>query len=363
MAAAYDKPLIGIVVPVYRVKEAYLRQCVNSLVQQTYARLQIVLVDDGSPDGCGALCEQLSQGDARISVVHHAVNQGLPAARNTGIRSLDAACGWVTFVDDDDWLDPDACERFVQHAASWTQQPDIAIVSGYRNYPEAEVMSAPAYANETWFMTREEIEALQLRSLRYVTRSFPAGAINLDSACWRFISYRFLMEHELRFTDIPYREDGLFFLHSTQQARRIVYLYEPMYHYRATASSMVNMYRPHADQEHLLYLQELERFVRAAHPSPAFCSAVAYAALLSMEICITQQFFHPENHDGLLQKHRACRRYFAQAPYDRAFRSIRLRELRRSHRLKALLIRLRLYGLLPLLRDAYLLLRRRRDYE
>ena len=97
-----DLPLISVVVPVYRV-EKYLDHCIQSIVAQTYSNLEILLVDDGSPDGSGAICDRWAQKDARIRVFHKE-NAGAGAARNT---ALDAAKGdLIAFVDSDDYLHP-----------------------------------------------------------------------------------------------------------------------------------------------------------------------------------------------------------------------------------------------------------------
>ena len=91
-------PLISVIVPVYKV-EAYLPACVDSILAQTFSDFELILVDDGSPDACGAICDSYAHMDSRIRVVHQK-NGGLSAARNAG---LDAAIGkYVTFVDSDD---------------------------------------------------------------------------------------------------------------------------------------------------------------------------------------------------------------------------------------------------------------------
>lgn len=104
--------LFSIIVPVYNV-ENYLRRCVDSLIHQTYKNLEIILVDDGSPDNCPAICDEYAQKDSRIRVIHKE-NGGLSDARNKG---LDAATGdYVLFVDSDDYIEPDACEKFLRYA-------------------------------------------------------------------------------------------------------------------------------------------------------------------------------------------------------------------------------------------------------
>lgn len=97
---------ISVIVPVYKT-EKYLRKCVGSITAQTYDELEIILVDDGSPDRSGAICDELAKADSRIKVIHK-TNGGLSSARNVGI---DAATGdYLGFVDSDDWIEPEMFE-------------------------------------------------------------------------------------------------------------------------------------------------------------------------------------------------------------------------------------------------------------
>ena len=98
--------LVSIIVPCYNV-EAYLPKCVNSILEQTYKKIEIILVDDGSPDNCGKICDEYAKKDERIKVIHKE-NGGLVSARNAG---YDVATGdWMMYVDGDDWLDADCCQ-------------------------------------------------------------------------------------------------------------------------------------------------------------------------------------------------------------------------------------------------------------
>ena len=115
-----SKPLVSIIVPVYQVKD-YIDECVESLLRQTYTNLEILLVDDGSTDGSGAICDEYARRDNRIRVIHQE-NQGLSAARNAG---LDRATGeYVAFVDSDDAVLPDFIETLYDLAERY--QADIA---------------------------------------------------------------------------------------------------------------------------------------------------------------------------------------------------------------------------------------------
>ena len=102
--------LVSVIVPIYKV-EPYLEKCVDSILAQTYTDLEVILVDDGSPDGCGAICDRYAAQDARVHVIHKG-NGGLSSARNAG---LDAATGeYVMFTDGDDWIEPDMVSVLVQ---------------------------------------------------------------------------------------------------------------------------------------------------------------------------------------------------------------------------------------------------------
>lgn len=97
---------ISVIVPVYRV-ESYLPRCLDSILAQSYSNLEVILVDDGSPDQSGEICDEYARRDKRIRVIHQ-INQGVSAARNAGLAV--ATGEWIGFVDGDDWIDPEMYE-------------------------------------------------------------------------------------------------------------------------------------------------------------------------------------------------------------------------------------------------------------
>ena len=98
---------ISVIVPVYKV-EQFLSRCVDSILAQTYPDFEVILVDDGSPDNCGEICDGYARTDSRIHVIHQE-NGGLSAARNSGIDWTfeNSDSRWLAFVDSDDWVHPD----------------------------------------------------------------------------------------------------------------------------------------------------------------------------------------------------------------------------------------------------------------
>ena len=130
MTKASKEPLISLIVPVYKVEE-YLDKCVESIVNQTYKNLEIILVDDGSPDNCPKMCDEWAKKDKRIKVIHKE-NGGLSDARNTGI---DIAKGeYITFIDSDDYIEYNYVDFLYKNLDE--NKADISMGKQYVRYPE-----------------------------------------------------------------------------------------------------------------------------------------------------------------------------------------------------------------------------------
>jgi len=130
------KPLISVIIPVYNV-EPYLRQCLDSVVSQTYDNLSIILVDDGSTDGSGRICDEYALNDPRITVFH-TENRGLSAARNKGLDNINCESAYVSFIDSDDWVEID----FIQKMYETAEQHNADIVSCCYMYEPEKRLSA-----------------------------------------------------------------------------------------------------------------------------------------------------------------------------------------------------------------------------
>ena len=108
-------PKVSIIVPVYKV-EKYLRKCIDSIINQTLKDIEIILVDDGSPDNCGKICDEYAAKDTRIKVIHKE-NGGLSSARNAGMEVAEGE--YIGFVDSDDWIESD------MYMTLWQKAKDI----------------------------------------------------------------------------------------------------------------------------------------------------------------------------------------------------------------------------------------------
>lgn len=181
------EPLISIIVPVYKV-EPYLRRCLDSIAGQTYKNLDIILVDDGSPDHCGAICDEYAEKDRRITVLHQE-NAGVAAARNAGLAA--ASGDWLGWVDPDDDIEPDMYEYLLTHALACGA--DMA-VCGMRTMVNGR-------ADKDWAPAQEKTEVLDREQAvgQYLSGELHYGCVNK-------LSRRPLWEG-LRFPDYRMAED------------------------------------------------------------------------------------------------------------------------------------------------------------
>ena len=133
--------LLSVIVPIYKV-EPYIRQCIGSLINQTYQNIEIILVDDGSPDSCPAICDEFALKNKNIRVIHKP-NGGLVSARKAGFA---ASCGqYISFVDGDDYIDPDMYEIMLSHIIQYdADAASCGMVRENENAPDEEWGSADA---------------------------------------------------------------------------------------------------------------------------------------------------------------------------------------------------------------------------
>ena len=205
---------VTILIPVYNV-EAYLPQCLDSILCQTYRDLQVVLIDDGSKDNTLAVAQEYARKDSRIEV-YHQENQGVATTRNNLLKKIKG--DYVLFVDSDDWIEPDMVEFLVRKATD----------------NNAEVAMCGMVVNDTP-VKKEYTESLL--SQEECVRAFLFHNELRGSLCNKLVATSLL--HNVWFhCGISYGEDALFCWHFFQNAQRIVMTDRQLYHYRMNDSSI-----------------------------------------------------------------------------------------------------------------------------
>lgn len=213
------QPLISVIVPVYKVEE-YLDQCVSSIVNQTYQNLEILLVDDGSPDGCPAMCDRWAEKDSRIKVIHKE-NGGLSDARNAGLKI--ATGEYVAFVDSDDMISDDMLESL--YNALYDTKADIAecdYVCFEDNLPHSKDCTNTQI---TIFSAEEALKMLLEKH-------------DLYCVVWNKL-YRRQLFNNLSFATGKLHEDVFFTYQAFGKSKSVVKINQQMYYYRQRKDSIM----------------------------------------------------------------------------------------------------------------------------
>lgn len=218
-----NKPLISVVIPIYNV-EQYLNACIDSVVNQTYSNLEIILVEDGSPDNCPEICDEYAKLDNRIKVIHQK-NGGLSAARNAGI---DFAHGvFLTFIDSDDFVTSNYVELLYKGIVEFEADISIASFCTFTKEDELKIQS-----NESPFAEKTKEECFK----RY-------GAFNAElsmpfiSACNKL--YKRDLFSSIRFPIGKLYEDAFSTYKLLDNAKKIVFTSTYLYFYRLNPQSIL----------------------------------------------------------------------------------------------------------------------------
>lgn len=218
-----NPPVISVIVPIYKA-EPYLRRCVNSIRNQTYTNLEIILVDDGSPDKCGEICDSFAKEDSRIRVFHKE-NGGQSSARNLGLDNMTGE--YVGFVDSDDWIEADMYQRL--YALSHIHDAQIVCCGIQKDYPNGrKTYFNPNYPVENDVKIYTTMEALE-ESLSNCRITYSPCDKLYDSDVFQTI----------RMTEGKIYEDMEMIPKCIEKAETVVYDPHPYYHYNLTEHSTI----------------------------------------------------------------------------------------------------------------------------
>ena len=240
-------PQISVVVPVFKA-EAFLSECVTSILAQTYTDFELLLVDDGSPDRCPELCEELAANDPRIRVFHQS-NQGQSAARNHALRH--ASGEWVCFVDSDDAIHPQMLESLYRE----TQRNDAAIVGCHRY----EASSIPADFNHPHHSVFKQFQIDENSLLDLYQTDNPA----YWCVCGKLIRKEIVTR--IPMTEGRFYEDNAVMCQWLLEAKRVCLTEDKMYFYRINPEGTTKSTFSIKKTDYLWALQEQLRFYRRVH--------------------------------------------------------------------------------------------------
>ena len=320
---------ITIVIPVYKV-EPYLRQCLDSVVNQTYRNLEIILIDDGSPDRCGEICDEYAANDPRIRVIHKS-NEGLAAARNDGIK---AATGqWIAFVDSDDWCAPDYYEKLI--TAMDGQETDIFWAGGGLREYESGSKTIVSVGQRFYYDDKKSLDHLMAQCLRF-------------GPPWdKLFRTEFLRENGLLF-DVNDRanEDVWFNFAAHDLARRAGGCTAIGYHWRMVQTSITQGYNPEKPAICYRLIEKCNRYMQNRAPSEEIRHALEARCFTQLMTSFKCAWFNPLNENSAAQIKAEISEACDWPYYKQAINSKSNEGLTWKQRVVKYLLRKRWYGLL-----------------
>ncbi|OXN00091.1 family 2 glycosyl transferase [Bifidobacterium vansinderenii] len=245
------RPLVSVIVPIYKV-ERYLDECVSGIVNQTYRNLEIILVDDGSPDACPRMCDEWAARDGRIRVIHKP-NGGLSDARNAGLAQATGDC--IYFVDSDDTVEPNLVERaldtmreyeadLVMFKFDTISENDKPLLSDYKHNDFDEIM----------VLTPQEAIKAQVKA-------------EIDGYFWSFMATaNIYKDHDFSFPVGRKIEDLARICNVIGEATLIVRIPEVLYHYRLRGGSIMGSWTPQLSIDWSKAADDREEYIVSRYP-------------------------------------------------------------------------------------------------
>jgi glycosyltransferase involved in cell wall biosynthesis len=305
--------MVSIIIPVYNA-ERFLSRCVDSVLAQTQTDIQLILVDDGSVDKSGRICDTYAEKDGRVQVIHQK-NAGVSAARNAG---LDAAKGeYICFVDADDTLEPNMLAYTT--TAAFTNGADLVLFDPFVHEQGSNTVSVDSmfFFEKSIGVKKDDITPECLR--------FMAGTV------WRVLYKRELLEkNELRFdTSLPLSEDRMFNIMAMGCCEKLYYLREPLYHYWINSNSAVRKYRENMLQIVLNTHRSLSRVVER-YWGAEYLQIYEKVNLVDGALLCVYNAFAIENTRTLRQKYQEVKRVVNEPAIRQAYSKLNQRTLRQQ---------------------------------
>lgn len=272
-------PKISIIVPVYNV-EKYLDKCVKSLINQTLDAIEIILVDDGSPDGCPVLCDAYASQDKRVKVIHKK-NGGLSSARNTGLEVISGE--YFMFVDSDDWLDLETCEVAYNYASQ--HNADCLMFTYTKEFGSHSIVNH-TFSQDCFVWGKPEIQANFHRRLFGLIEKELARPQDADLivSAWAQL-YRTDKYRHIQFVDtkIIGTEDCWYQVQVYEDCDKFVYIDKPYYHYlRTNDGSLTTKYNPNLFARWQNLFSYMENYIQEHNKGAIYVQALQNRIAISV---------------------------------------------------------------------------------
>lgn len=284
-----DKTRVSFIIPVYNV-ENLLKQCIDSIVKQTVPSWEIILVDNGSTDSSGRICDDYAKCDARITVFHQE-NKGPASARNIGLNK--ATGEWIAFIDSDDWIETDYIEKLSPYMKG---ERDIIFFA----YDIVTEHGKKVVLDKNVKVT--EISEIEMKILE--KQSIDTGAGNEHTIVGKYRGqvwsklYRkqFLLDNNLYARENLMRsQDVMFNLEVYGKAKKGIFVPEVLYHYRKLHNSLCHSFNERQTEFLTAFIEEMGKYLSETGKMEEYSQEYQLRVLIAMANCCFLNYCHPDN--------------------------------------------------------------------
>lgn len=333
---------VSIIVPVYN-NAKFLPQCIESLLNQTYNNIEIILINDGSTDSSLKVCKKYEKRDERIKLFS-IENSGVSTARNLGI---DHSTGkYITFVDSDDWVEKEMVEFAVKKIKE--TKSDIVIWSFFRNYPEKELEMSMIPGVEKKFSEDKDKEILYLKSIyARILEKRNTEDVSAGTVMCKLYEKDLILNNKIRFNpELIRAEDVVFNLNAFSSAKKICFFNKSLYHYRVNKSSITfnARYIQDTKKPFNLLLEEFESFIntKIKGEKDNYYRALYARTIQVIKWHLEHNYFHDDYTKGLWGRRKEIMNLINSRPFKVALSNVDLSLLPKKEKMITILFRLKL---------------------
>lgn len=320
---------VSIVVPCYKV-EKYIEDNIESLQRQTFKDIEIILIDDGSPDNTGAICDEYALRDSRLRVVHK-LNEGVSAARNDGLKI--ATGEYVIFADSDDYLPKDAIELLYTKAID--SGSDIVIGDINQVFPQEEKMGR-FFSKEFDVSNRDQISELVKTVLYRTYCPWPfegSAAFGYGSPCNKLVRRKMLMENHIEF-DISVKgiyDDIIYSAYILSAAKTVSYIPQNVYNYRILNNSITRTFKNNMLEINKAIFDSWGRFLEKYNQDGAYTAPYYANVLRRFDESLGNYYFNPQNPDPIGKRIKDLQGVVDSEPYRSIVFNVEVNRLEKRH--------------------------------
>ena len=325
------EPLVSVIVPVYKVPEKFLKKCIESLIGQTLENIEILLVDDGSPDDCGKICDEYANKNENIKVIHKE-NGGLSAARNTGCENAHGK--WMMFVDGDDWVESDMCN--LMYNAGEKNNVDLVLSGLMKDYGKTST---------EYKIRLEDGKVYQGKECKWLQQQLLVYNANVAFAYAKLIRRSVVVDYQIYHDEVLKQgaEALEFNLRLFEKVNSATFVKEPLYHYMYNDNS-ISASHDEANHEFVIQcFEKIRKFIDSSENRdmliPWFDNRLLYVIVTTA----ISGYFNPTNLEPYKDKKRKYKVYLQKKIVQDALKTSNTKGIGKQREIVLFLIKHRMF--------------------